>query len=198
VEVHRRSAQNGIERSAGNALQAVALQPMFHLEMSDAGFDRGATFHPSPERSRRPASSSFVHMHRCSARVIVAAIAHVHMHLAGPLPDHALDLFHLRGQRVAIVGIGGKTFGADQPSAPAGNRHAHFVAELIRLARLALTTPRTKTCPWGPRLGDALDLGLMYAVGLVLVVPLLGMDAARRLQQPGQLLRWLCNLSFYR
>jgi hypothetical protein len=72
---------------------------------------------------------------------------------------------------VAIVGIGGKAFGADQPSAPAGNRHTYFVAELIRLARLAL--------------GDALDLGFMYAVDLVFVVPLLGMDAVRRLQQLG-------------
>ncbi len=86
------------------------------------------------------------------------------MHLADPFPDHALDLFHLRGQRVAIVGIGGKTFGADQPSAPAGNRHAHSVAELMGLARLAF--------------GDALDLGHMYAVDLVIVVPLLGTQCA--------------------
>ena len=105
MEVHRRGTQDGIERIAGNTLQPIALQPVFRLQMSDAGLDRGAPFHPSPERSRRPASASLVHMHRRSARVIVAAIAHVHMHLANPLPDHALDLFHLLGQRVTIVGV---------------------------------------------------------------------------------------------
>ena len=73
MEVHRRGAQDGIERIAGNALQAVALQPVFRFEMSDAGLDRGATFHPSPQRPRRPASSSLIHMHRRSARVVVAA-----------------------------------------------------------------------------------------------------------------------------
>ena len=171
MEVHRRGTQDGIERVAGNALQAVALQPVFVFQMSDAWFDRGASFHPSPECSRRPASSSFVHMHRRSARVIVAAIAHVHMHLANPLPDHALDLFHLLGQRVTIVGVARETPRADQPSAPAGNCHAHFVAELKLLARLAF--------------GDALDLRLMYAVDLVLIVPLLGMDSMRRLKQSG-------------
>src|SRR5208337_4681648 len=131
--------------------------------MSDAGFDCGAAFHPSPQRPRRSASSSLVHMHGCFALVIVAAIAHVYMHLADPIPDRAFELLHLRGQRVTIVRIGGKTFGADQPPAPAGDRHTDLVAELIGLARLAL--------------GDALHLGFMHAVELVLVVPLLGVDA---------------------
>jgi len=64
MEVHRRGTQDGIERIAGNTLQPIALQPVFRLQMSDAGLDRGAPFHPSPERSRRPASASLVHMHR--------------------------------------------------------------------------------------------------------------------------------------
>src|ERR1017187_965449 len=148
--------------------------------MSDTGFDCGTAFHPSPERPWRSASSTFVHMHGCFAFVIVAAIAHVYMHLADPVPDHAFELLHLRGQRVTIVGIGGKTFGADQPSASTGDRHTDLVAELIGLARLAL--------------GDALHLGFMHAIDLVLVVPLLGVDAMRRLQQPGQLFRWLPHL----
>lgn len=133
MEVHRRSTQDGIERIAGNALQAVALQPMFRLQMSDAGLDRGATLHPSPECSRRPASCSFVHMHHCSARVVVAAIAHVHMHLADPLPDHALDLLHLLGQCVAIVGVARVTLCADEPSTVTAHRDTHLVAELILL-----------------------------------------------------------------
>src|ERR1035437_6234904 len=106
--------------------------------MSDAGFDCGAAFHPSPQRPWRSASSSFVHMHGCIAFVIVAAIAHVHMHLADPIPDHALQLPHLCSQRVAIVGIGCKTLGTDQPSASAGDRHTDLVAELIGLPALPL------------------------------------------------------------
>ena len=82
-----------------------------------------------------------------------------------------------------IVRISGKAPGADQPSAPAGNRHTDLVAELVRLARLALTTLRMKTCPQGP--GDALDLGFVHAVDLVLVVPLLRIDPMRCRQQPG-------------
>src|ERR1017187_7514380 len=148
--------------------------------MSDTGFDCGTAFHPSPERPWRSASSTFVHMHGCFAFVIVAAIAHVYMHLADPIPDHAFELLHLRGQRVTIVGIGGKTFGADQPSAPTGDRHTDLVAELIGLARLTL--------------GNTLHLGFMHAVALVLVVLLRGVDAMRRPQQPGQLLRGRSDL----
>jgi hypothetical protein len=38
LEVHRCGAQDGIERIARNALQAVARQPVFRLQMPDAGF----------------------------------------------------------------------------------------------------------------------------------------------------------------
>jgi hypothetical protein len=56
---------------------------MFRLQVPDARFGGGAVFYPSPERSRCPASTSFVHMY-----------------LADLLPDHALDLSHLRPQRL--------------------------------------------------------------------------------------------------
>jgi len=171
LEVHRRGAQDGIDRIAGNTLQAVALQPMFHFEMSDAGFDCCATFHPSPQRPRRPPSAPLIHMHPRSARVIVAAIAHVHMHLADPLPDHALDLLDLLGQRVAVIRISGKTLCSDEPSATTAHRNTHLVAKLVLLARLAFC--------------DALDFRLMDRVDLVLIVPLLRMDPMRRLHQPG-------------
>ena len=65
LEVHRSGAQDGIERIAGNALQAVALQPMFHLEMSDAEFDRVAArarFIDGPRRYlARSVAASAIH-----------------------------------------------------------------------------------------------------------------------------------------
>ena len=92
MEIHRRSTQDGIERIAGNTFEPIALQAVFGLEMSDAGFDGGATLHPSPECSRCSASFPFVHMHRCLAGVIVAAIAHVHVDLADSAADQAFNL----------------------------------------------------------------------------------------------------------
>ena len=107
-------------------------------------------------------------MHGDRAVIVVAAIAHVHVRFAHLLADQAFDLLHLCGQRVAVIGISGKALRADEPSAPAGDRDTHLVAELILLARLAL--------------GDALDFGFMHRVDLVLVVPLLCVDAMRRFQ----------------
>jgi hypothetical protein len=64
------------ERIAGNALQAVALQPVFRLQMPDAGFDRRAPLHPSPQLPRCPTSLPPVHAHSYRAFIIVAAITH--------------------------------------------------------------------------------------------------------------------------
>ena len=50
LEVHGCGGQDGVDRIAGNALQPVALQPVFVFQMSDAWFDRGTAFHPSPQR----------------------------------------------------------------------------------------------------------------------------------------------------
>lgn len=104
-------------------------------------------------------------MHSRPVRVVVAAITHVHMYLAGALPDHGPDLFQLFGQPVAIVGIARVTLRADQPSITAGNCHAHCVAVLMLLARLAL--------------GDTLDFRFMYAVNLVLIELLLRVNSMR-------------------
>ena len=38
VEVHRGGGQDSIQRISGNTLQTIALQPVFVLKMSDAGF----------------------------------------------------------------------------------------------------------------------------------------------------------------
>ena len=160
-----RIQEKSVDRVTGNTLQAVPVQSVFVLQMADAGLDGGAAFHPAPQRPRRAAPSSLVHMHGNLALVVVTAIAHVHMRLADPLADHVPDLLHLRRQRVTIIGIAGKAFCTDQPSAPTGGSHTDLVAELIRLARLAL--------------GDAGHLGLMHAVHLVLLMPLLRVDRKR-------------------
>jgi hypothetical protein len=55
--------------------------------------------------------------------------------------------------------------GVHPTSAPAGNCHTYFVAELILLACFAF--------------GDALHFRLMHTVELVLVVPLLRVDLMR-------------------
>ena len=92
MEVHRRGAQDGIERIARNAFQAVALQPMFRLQMSDAWFDCGTAFHPSPERARRPAPSSLVHAHSYTTFIIVAAITHVYICLTYLVANQVINL----------------------------------------------------------------------------------------------------------
>lgn len=48
MEVQCGGSQHGIDGIAGNTLEPIAFQPVFALQMSDAWFDRGAPFHPSP------------------------------------------------------------------------------------------------------------------------------------------------------
>lgn len=122
MEVHRCGRKHGVDRVPVSAPQPVALQPVFVLQMPDAGLNRGATFHPAPQRPRSSAPSALVDMHCDRAVIVVAAIAHVHMHLADPIVDHAPDLLDLLGQRVAVVRITGEALGAHQPSAPARDR----------------------------------------------------------------------------
>jgi hypothetical protein len=52
-------------------------------------------------------------MHCCFAMVIVAAITHVYLKLADPIPNRAFELMHPHRQVVTIVWIGGEAFGAD-------------------------------------------------------------------------------------
>jgi hypothetical protein len=92
----------------------------------------------------------------------------IHVHLANRVTDHPFHLTHLRRQGVAVIGTSRKVPGSDEPSATIADRHADLVAKLVRLSRLAL--------------GDALHRRLMHAVDLVFVMPLLGMDVARRLK----------------
>ena len=65
-----------------------------------------------------------------------------------------------------VIGIAGKALRAHEPSAATAHRDTDLVAELVLLVRLAL--------------GDALHFRLMNTVDLVLVVPLLCMDAVSR------------------
>ena len=80
LEVHRRDRQQGIARVSGSTLQPIALQSMFCFQMSDAGFNCGAVFHPSPQRLRCSTSASFVHMDRRRALVIMTSVSHVDVH----------------------------------------------------------------------------------------------------------------------
>jgi hypothetical protein len=86
-----------------------------------------------------------------------------------PFADHLFDLFHLRGQCVAVVGIFREAFRADKSSAPVSDCDTDGIAEFIWLAGLALSS-------------NALDRRFMHAVDLVLVVPMLGMVAMRRFE----------------
>jgi len=104
------------------------------------------------------------------ARIVVAAIAHVHMHFTNFVADQLIHLFHLLSQRVAIIRISCEALCANEPSTPTAYRNADLVAELIRLAGLALS--------------NALDFWLVNTLHLVLVMPLLAMNATRRIQQP--------------
>ena len=95
----------------------------------------------------------------------MAAITHVDMHLADRVTDHPFHLLHLRCQSVAVIGTSRKAPCSDEPSAATAHRYADLVAKLVRLACLTL--------------GDAFNRRLMHAVDLVLVVPLLGVDAVQ-------------------
>ena len=183
LEVHRGGCQDRVDRISGSTLQPIALQPVFALQMSDAWFDCGSAFHPSPSCFRCPSSSSLVDMHGDRTVIVVASIAHVHVRLTDLCPNYVFDLFHLCGQRVAIVGVSSEALGADEPSAATAHRDAHLVAELVLLARLAL--------------GDALHFRFMHTVDLVLVMPLLRMDSMRCLKQLIEFHGWRFCLAFY-
>src|SRR5664279_2682404 len=101
-------------------------------------------------------------MHRDRTVIVVAAIAHIHMHLADLISDQVLNLLHLLGQRVAVIGVSSKTLCTDEPSAMTAHRDTDLVAELILLACFAFC--------------DAFHFRLMNRVDLVLVMPLLRMD----------------------
>jgi hypothetical protein len=53
-------------------------------------------------------------------------MAHVHMHFTNRVADQLINLFHLFGQRVAIIGISREAFCANEP--PMSNWIGAFVA----------------------------------------------------------------------
>src|ERR1700757_3613311 len=108
LEIHGGSSQNRIDRISGNTLQPIALQAVFILQMSDAGFYRSAAFHPSPEWVWCSASLPLIDVHYRRTFIIMAAITHIHMHLADRVTDHPFHLLHLCRQRVAVVGTSRK------------------------------------------------------------------------------------------
>src|ERR1035441_8362229 len=72
LEVHRGGCQDRVDLISGSTLQAVTFQPVFVLQMSDAWFDCGTAFHPSPSRLRCTPSSSLVDVHGDCAVIVVA------------------------------------------------------------------------------------------------------------------------------
>ncbi len=85
LEVHCGGCQDRVDLVSDGTLQPVAFQPVFALEMSDAWFDRGTAFHPSPSRLRCAPSLSLVNMHGDRTVIIVTSIAHINVrfvHLA--------------------------------------------------------------------------------------------------------------------
>ena len=157
LEVHRGGCQDRVDLISSGTLQPITFQPVFVLQMSDAWFDRGAAFHPSPSCFGCTSSSSLVDMHGDRTVIVVATIAHIDVHFAHLVGDQACDLLHLCSQSVAIVGISREALRADEPSTTTAYRDTYLVAELILLARLAL--------------GDTLDFRFMHRVDLVLVLP---------------------------
>ncbi len=84
VEVHGCGRQHRVDGIAGDTFQPIPLLPVFRLQMSDAGFDGSAAFHPAPQPPRGSAPPPLVDMHRDRALAVVDAIAHVHMRLTDP------------------------------------------------------------------------------------------------------------------
>src|ERR1019366_6067490 len=168
LEVHRGGSQDRVDRISVSTLQPITFQPVFVLQMSDAWFDRGTAFHPSPSCFRCPSSSSLFDLHGDRTVLLVASIAHIDVHFAHLVGDQAFDLLHLCSQRVAVIGISSEALGADEPSTTTAYRDTHLVAKLILLARLAF--------------GDALHFRFMHAVDLVLVMLLLCVDSMRCLK----------------
>ena len=84
-----------------------------------------------------------------------------------------VGLLQLLGQRVAVVGVAGEGPRAHHQALLVRDGQADLHAELVGLARLALA--------------DALHLGRVQRVELVLVVALLGADALGALQPHRQL-----------
>src|ERR1022692_3763431 len=115
LEVHRGGCQDRDDLISGSTLQAVTFQPVFVLQMSDAWFDCGTAFHTSPSCFRCTSSLSLVDVHGDRAVIVVASIAHVHVHFADLVGDQAFHLLHLCSQRVAVIGISSEAFGTNEP-----------------------------------------------------------------------------------
>ena len=75
-------------------------------------------------------------MHGGRTIIVVASIAHVHMHFADLVGDQAPDLLHLCSQRVAIIGISSEALCTDEPSTTTAYRETHLVAVFMLLGRL--------------------------------------------------------------
>jgi hypothetical protein len=81
LEVHSGSAEDGIQAIADRSPEAAAVHSMFPFQMSDAWFNGGSTFHPSPEAFSGSSSSILINMNIDVTGVSVAAASHVHKYV---------------------------------------------------------------------------------------------------------------------
>ncbi|MBN2162820.1 MAG: hypothetical protein JXR25_17745 [Pontiellaceae bacterium] len=76
-EVHSGSAQHRVVFISVGFLQPTPAHPMLLLEMADARFDRGATFHSFPHAFRSRVPTTFVYMDLAGFFIVVSAVAHI-------------------------------------------------------------------------------------------------------------------------
>jgi hypothetical protein len=73
-EVHRRSAQDGIDGVTEGAAEQISVEAVIRFEVSNRRFNCGSTFHPAPDPFRGFASA-LIHDHPVIASVVVAPVA---------------------------------------------------------------------------------------------------------------------------
>ncbi len=132
-------AAEHVQCIALGAVEMAAIQAAVLFQMSDHRLYRLPSFDPAPLPSRQ--RSGFAPMQDLHTLHLAPAIPQVH---DGHLRDHIhileqpARLFQLLGQRVAVVGIAGKTARAHDQALARTHRNADLDAEFVRVPRLAL------------------------------------------------------------
>jgi len=151
------SAQQRMDLVAQSAQKVVATQLAIRLHVPDHRLNR-ATPSQLPFHLRRQATFAAADENLRHSQ-LVATVAAIYK---SPLDRLAGDPFHLRdrpGQGVAVVGVARFGLHAQDKVVTVGHRHTYLDPKFELLVRLAFA--------------DALHLGRVQAVELVLVLPLL-------------------------
>ena len=113
-KIHSGGTQDGIYHISFSSFEAVTVHPVFSFEMSDARFNRCASFHPTPETLSCSASSWFIHMNFDAALVIMPAVASVDK----DMERFFCNAFYLSQgicQCMAVVRVSVNCHGAERP-----------------------------------------------------------------------------------